>query len=130
MLKKSIELLDKGIGELEKVSEGDISLLINHAKYLKCCNVTMLNVAKFYHEKAMLRTFRTDEELKRITSRIRAIAANEIANAEESIEYLEKDSSLGFEPTMLYVNSPERVLWKIEQVKYMLDKELTYYEQT
>lgn len=130
MLKKSIELLDKGIRELEKVSEGDISLLINHAKYLKCCNVTMLNVAKFYHEKTMLRTFRTDEELKRITSRIRAIAANEIANAEESIEYLEKDSSLGFEPTMLYVNSPERVLWKIEQVKYMLDKELTYYEQT
>ena len=89
----------------------------------------MLNTAEFYHEKVMLRTYRTDEELKRITSRIRAIAANESENAEESIAYLEKDSTLGFEPTMLYVNSPERVWWKIEQVKYMLDKELTYYEQ-
>lgn len=129
MLKQSIVLLDKGIKELEKVVEGDVSALINHAKYLKCCNVTMLNTAEFYHEKVMLRTYRTDEELKRITSRIRAIAANEIENAEESIAYLEKDSTLGFEPTMLYVNSPERVWWKIEQVKYMLDKELTYYEQ-
>ena len=129
MLKQSIVLLDKGIKELEKVVEGDVSALINHAKYLKCCNVTMLNAAEFYHEKVMLRTYRTDEELKRITSRIRAIAANEIENAEESIAYLEKDSTLGFEPTMLYVNSPERVWWKIEQVRYMLDKELTYYEQ-
>jgi hypothetical protein len=71
----------------------------------------------------------TKRKLGAITARIRKIANREIENARESIEYAEKDSSIGYEPSMGYVASPKRIEWKIKQVNYMLNAELTKYEQ-
>ena len=59
---------------------------------------------------------------------IKQVADREKKNALESIAYLENDSSLGFEPSMLYAASKERVEWKVAQIDYMLDNELTFYE--
>ena len=64
-----------------------------------------------------------------ICKKIKVIANAEIKNAEESINYVKKDSSLGFEASMLYVGGEDRIRWKIKQVKCMLSGELDYYER-
>lgn len=128
MLKKMIRLLEQGISVLNSVRSGEIDRLINLTRYLLCCVRTCLNVKRFYYESVLLKTNRTRPQLDRIIERIEKIAKEEIENAEESVRYLNSDSSLGFEPTMLYANSPERVAWKIGQVNDMLKKELSFYK--
>ena len=68
------------------------------------------------------------KKMLEICKKIRKIAQNEINNAKLSITCLKKDSSLGYEASMGYVGGVKRVEWKIKQVQYMLDSEVSYYE--
>ncbi len=51
----------------------------------------------------------------------------EIENAKESIPYLEVDSRLGWEPSMEYIASPDRIDWKIKIMLYIMRGELKWY---
>ena len=128
MLAKMAELMEKGIAEISEEKDGDVSRLINMGKYIKCCVLTVKNVKEFYGCKMRLMTGCSEKERKAYVEKIKEIAAREIENARESAEYLKNDSMLGYEPSMLYVASPERVEWKIEQVKYMLKNELPFFD--
>ncbi len=128
---KNVKRLKKVIAELEAISNPNDELLklINTIKYMKCMFVTCINAYEFYIEKHKLMIAETKHEINKITAKIKSIAESEIANAEESIEYAEKDSSIGYEPSMGYVASPARIGWKIRQVKRMLKAELSVYEK-
>ncbi len=128
MLAKMSELMEQGIAEMQKCNDVRIDRLINLGKYINCCVKTVYNVKEFHKYKTLLKTGCSETQLKKYAENIRRIAEREIINARESIEYLEKDSSIGFEPTMKYAASKERVLWKIDQVNYMLENELSFYE--
>lgn len=129
--KKNVERLKKIIKGLEAIENPNknLLLLINTIKYIKCMFITTINAYEFYIERKKLMIAPTKRELGKVTQRIRKIANREIENARESIEYAEKDSSIGYEPSMGYVASPKRIEWKIKQVNYMLNAELTKYEQ-
>ena len=45
-------------------------------------------------------------------------------NAEETIELVEKDSRLGWEPSMEYMGDREHIEWKIKHTKYVIDAEI------
>ena len=51
---------------------------------------------------------------------IEALAHEEIRNAEETMEYVELDSRLGWEPSMEYVGDKWHLEWKIRQVNSAL----------
>ncbi len=128
---KNVSRLNKVISDLEAIKNPNIELLrlINTIKYMKCMFVTCIHAYEFYIEKHKLMIAETKKEINKITAKIRKIAEAEIKNAEESIEYAEKDSSIGYEPSMGYVASPKRIAWKIKQVKRMLKAELSVYEK-
>lgn len=50
-----------------------------------------------------------------------AIAKAEIANAQAAIPFVERDSSLGYEHTMMYMTDRAHLEWKISQVQRNLD---------
>ena len=129
--KENIKRLSKIISELEEISNPNVELLrlINTIKYMKCMFATCKNAYEFYIERHKLMIAETKREINKITAKIRKIAQNEIENAKESIEYAEKDSSIGYEPSMGYVASPKRIAWKIKQVNRMLKAELSVYER-
>lgn len=128
MLDKTSELMERGVSEMEKVTGGDVSRLINLGKYINCCVKTVRNVKEFYRYKMILRIGCDKNKMQACVKGIKQVAAREKKNALESIAYLENDSSLGFEPSMLYAASKERVEWKVAQIDYMLDNELAFYE--
>jgi hypothetical protein len=55
---------------------------------------------------------------------LREIALAEIGNAEEAIPLVRADSRLGWEPSMEYMCDEAHLVWKIKQVRGVLDDEL------
>jgi len=61
-----------------------------------------------------------------ILDRLDALATAEIANAERTIPAVERDSRLGWEPSMEYVCDRWHLEWKIRQVRSALSEIATY----
>ena len=57
------------------------------------------------------------------------IAKAEIENAKASIPLLEVDSRLGWEPSMEYIGTPDRILWKEKIMQYILNGEVKWYKE-
>ncbi len=117
--------------ELSKLEDKNSNLkrLINQMRFIACSFETAKNAYEFYKWKLRLFSAETEEKLYTASKKIRRIAENEILNAQKSLSFIDKDSALGFEPSMGYACDRERVEWKIKQVRYMLDKELSIYEK-
>ena len=60
--------------------------------------------------------------------KIRSIAKEELQNVEDTIPVVEKDSRLGWEPSMEYVCDRWHLEWKIRQVHSAL-REVDAYEK-
>lgn len=131
MLKEMVKLLKSGIKKLKSLKNKNKELLtvINLCEYILCCVNTDINAKLFYEQKVTLKLCDSPAKMLEICKKIRKIANDEIKNAEQSIKYVRKDSSLGFEASMLYVGGEERIRWKIKQVNFMLTGELDYYER-
>ena len=67
-----------------------------------------------------LQTCENAEHALRVLDELEALAAREIANAEDTIPAVESDSRLGWEATMDYVCDRWHLEWKIRQVKSAL----------
>ena len=57
------------------------------------------------------------------------IAQAEIENAKASIPLLEMGSRLGWEPSMEYIGTPDRILWKEKIIQYILNGEVKWYKE-
>ncbi|MBQ6922016.1 MAG: hypothetical protein IJQ66_02900, partial [Clostridia bacterium] len=60
--------------------------------------------------------------------KIKKLGKAEIKNAEKALKVVDKDSALGYEPSMGYGGDREHIEWKIRQIKNMLINELAIYE--
>ena len=130
MLKQMLSLLKSGIKKLNDIKDknSELQKVINILKYVNCATKTFYNVKCFYEQRVALKLCDNPYKMLEICKKIRKIGMDEIANAKQSLAYLKKDSSLGYEASMGYVGGAHRVEWKIKQVNYMLDSEVTYYE--
>ena len=97
-------------------------------EYMVCCFTTDINVKKMYIYRQRLFIAATNKEVKRIIDGIRKLGTAEIKNAEKALKVVDKDSSLGFEPSMGYGGDRAHIEWKIRQVKHMMTYELGIYE--
>ena len=70
----------------------------------------------------------SNKEVKSIIDGIRKLGAAEIKNAEKALKIVDKDSALGFEPSMGYGGDRAHIEWKIRQVNHMMTYELGIYE--
>jgi len=69
------------------------------------------------------------DKMNAIAREMRAVAEDEILNAENTLPIVDRDSNIGWEPCMEYIGDREHIEMKIRQVKVMLDFELSVYEK-
>jgi hypothetical protein len=65
-----------------------------------------------------------------ILDRMVALAQAEIANAEASIPLVERDSRLGWEPTMEYMADRAHLEWKVAIVRRVIEHEIPEYRRS
>ena len=130
MLSDAIKLIKKGISIFKSLKNKNkqINRLINMGEYMVACFTTDINVKKMYIYRQRLFIASSNKEVKSIIDGIRKLGAKEIKNAEKALKIVDKDSSLGYEPSMGYGGDRAHIEWKIRQVKHMMAYELGIYE--
>ena len=130
ILADAIKLVKKGIKILKdlKKKNKQLNRLINMGEYMVACFTTDINVKKMYIYRQRLFIASSNKEVKSIIDGIRKLGASEIKNAEKALKIVDKDSALGFEPSMGYGGDRAHIEWKIRQVKHMMTYELGIYE--
>ncbi|MBQ8426287.1 MAG: hypothetical protein IJX16_00795 [Clostridia bacterium] len=130
ILADAIKLVKKGINILKSLKNKNkqIKRLINMGEYMVACFTTDINVKKMYIYRQRLFIASSNKEVKSIIDGIRKLGAKEIKNSEKALKIVDKDSSLGYEPSMGYGGDRAHIEWKIRQVKHMMTYELGIYE--
>lgn len=130
ILSDAIKLVKKGINILKNLKKKNkmLNRLINMGEYIVCCFTTDINVKKMYIYRQRLFIAATNKEVKSIIDGIRKLGVAEIKNAEKALKVVDKDSALGYEPSMGYGGDRAHIEWKIRQVKHMMEHELGIYE--
>jgi hypothetical protein len=131
ILADAIKLIRKGINIFKSLEKKNkmINRLINMGEYMICCFTTDINVKKMYIYRQRLFIAATNKEVKNIIDGIRKLGAKEIKNSEKALKVVDKDSALGYEPSMGYGGDRAHIEWKIRQVKHMMEYELGIYEK-
>ncbi len=122
LLDKEISLLNEGIEILETIKEPNDELLrlIGLGKFIRNACITCQNSKKWYLLTNKLYLADTKEDILDLVDKIKKLGDEEIANAKDTIPLVEADSSLGWEPSMLYMCDKMQLEWKIEQVKHSI----------
>ncbi len=130
ILSDAIKLIRQGINIFRslKRKNKEINRLINTGEYMICCFTTDINVKKMYIYRQRLLIAATNKEVKSITDGIKKLGLKEIKNAERALKIVDKDSALGYEPSMGYGGDRAHIEWKIRQVNNMITNELAIYE--
>ena len=130
ILSDIIALIKKGIKIFKSLNRNkDINKLINMGEYMVSCLTTDIHVKKMYILRQKLFIAGSNKEVKGIIDAIRKIGSAEIKNAEKALKIVDKDSALGYEPSMGYGGDRAHIEWKIRQVKHMMTHELAVYER-
>lgn len=128
-LKKGEKYIKKAITIFKQIQQPNDKLLgqINMIEYILCCYKTAVHVKQFYLQKCAFNNASSNRKATRALNAIEKIARAEIDNAQKSIEFVEKDSAIGYEPSMCYQGDKTHIEWKIKQVEYMLRSEVGMY---
>lgn len=126
-LYKMYGLMEQGVAVFDSIENPNRKLqeVINLGKYLTVYVKTIINAKEWNMLKCRLTGCFEKQELLNIVDEMEALLKAEQANAAKAIPYVQADSRLGWEPTMLYLGDAEHIEWKIRQVQYELDKEIT-----
>lgn len=125
-LSKMLECMQKGVEALECTvnRNKDLEDLLNLVRYMTCCVQTGLNAKKWYVLKVKMRSATTREELSDIYDKMEELLKAEMENAKKAIPYVEADSRLGWEPSMLYIGDAWHIEWKLRHSNYILEHEI------
>ncbi len=130
LLQKMHDLIISGIIILEGIKNPSEELLrlINLGKYIACCTKTGIHAKKWYMAVSKLRSEFDGGNIKALLSDVKQLLQKERENAESAIELVEKDSRLGYEPSMDYMADKEHIMWKLRHLKYVEEFEAKCYE--
>ena len=102
--------------------------LLNLSRFLVCCHQTAIHFQKFYLLRGKLLTATKIEEVNKYAKAIEILTDAERKNVMAAIPLAQKDSALGYEPSMDYVCDEEALLWKLKQLEYIVSVELKPYK--
>ena len=131
-LQKMKQYMEDGLALLKTIANPneELEYLINLGEYIACCVQTGIHAKQWYMAKGKAGTAENREQVREQLTVLRAIAKAERANAERAIEFVEKDSRLGFEPSMEYITDAEHIRWKLRHLDYVEDFEFECYEKS
>ncbi len=135
-LARMIENFEEGAIQFDEISKQlsgwrkeNAIRLSNMGLFLKNCCVTARHTKQWYLLKTKLDAAETPEEIRQIISSLDQIAEDEIINASNTIPLVEKDSRLGWEPSMEYITDRAHLEWKIKATK-ISQKGLQMYQNS
>jgi hypothetical protein len=128
---------EKGLKELEQALEltpasqprqarqrARLEELINLGRFILHCVFTTIHLKQWWLLKQELQSEPDADKANAILDRMAALAQEEIANAQATIPLVERDSRLGFEPSMEYMGDRAHLEWKIKVVQRVIDHEI------
>lgn len=130
-LKKARDLNLEGLRILKTIRKRTVELdkLINLVEFLYRCHITAIHTKEFSILKEKLMLADSWEKLEKLADQIERLARREIKNAEKTIPLVQKDSAIGYEPSMGYTCDEAAIRWKLRQMEYMLSIELPNYRR-
>lgn len=126
MFNAGCEILEKVIPLIPEKKQYEAKLLLNMGYFIRNAARTTVNVKEFKKRKEVLLASEGAER-NRIVDEMIEIAKRDIANADETIKFVDFDSRLGYEPTMEYMCDREHLEWKINLNKGVAEEELPTY---
>ena len=130
MAKLALQHTKNAVKILKTVKNKSAALLRlqNMAEFMACCHQTTVNFQNFYILRNKLLSAPTEEAVYKIELQIEKLAEKERKNVLAAIPLVQKDSALGYEPSMDYVCDEEALRWKLKHLDFLVDKELDPYK--
>jgi len=124
-----LEKCTEAAGILEGIEDKNekTEKLLNLVKFITNSVKTGIHAKKWHMLICRMNIEEDRLNLLKIFDEMEALLNMEIKNAEDTIPLVEADSSLGFEPSMLYTTDKWRIEWKIRQIRFVIDSELADY---
>ncbi len=121
--------LEAAIALTPERKHAEAAFLLGLNEFIVTAVQTTIHMKKWWLLKQRLFNEPNPEQANRILDELAALAELEIANAQSAIPLVEHDSRLGWEPSMDYMTDKEHLLWKIAQVRTVLDSEMSDYRK-
>lgn len=130
LLYKMHEYMKKGVQILKKIENPNEELLylINLCEYIMHCVITGIHAKEWYLITGKLKSETKREKVLLLIDEAEKLLLAEKENALAAISIVEKDSRLGWEPSMDYIGDKEHIEWKLKHLEYVLDYELGCYK--
>ena len=120
-------ILEDIADKLTGIQKEDCLRLCNLVHFMEHCARTTIHVKQWAILRAKCGSETDSTKILDMHRQMVAIGEAEIKNAEETIPLVQKDSRLGWEPSMEYIGSEYHLKWKIRQVRQVLDQEIPRY---
>lgn len=98
----------------------------NLAEFIRHFIITTINIKRWWLLNTRLQASDNASTMMKILDELETLAAEEMQNVEATISIVEKDSRLGWEPSMEYVCDKWHLEWKLRQVESAL-REIKIY---
>lgn len=130
-LEKMRDCMEKGIEILKNIQSPNDELLylINLGEFILCTVITGIHTKKWYIYKAALGYEKTAQKHTEVLEQMEALLLCERENVHNAIPLVQRDSRLGWEPSMEYMCDEYHLTWKLKQLKFVLEYELPTYRK-
>ena len=130
-LETMYELVRQGTDILQMIENKneELEYLVNMGEYICCYVRTGINAKIWYRLCAKIKSEDNSKVILNIIGEMKELLKKEKENAENAIEFVRRDSRLGWEPTMEYMGDEERIRWKIKHLEYVLEYEVSAFEK-
>ncbi len=126
---EGVELMERAVPLMPARKRPNGEYELNLGKFILASLITGIHVKQWWLLNTALVNASSSAEASKLLDEIESLAKQEIANAESAIPAVEKDSRLGWEPSMEYVTDRWHIEWKIRQVRTMIDGEIGAYRK-
>lgn len=136
-LEKMIKSWNKGIEQLHSAisltppdmrTEADRMLALG--EFIRNSVNTVINIKKWWQLNVKLMGEESRDVQNMLLDQLVELAESEIANAEATIPVVERDSRLGWEPSMEYICDRWHLEWKIRQMRKVIQEEIPAYRKS
>lgn len=129
--KKALSLVEDGLRVMKtiRVKNAELKKLMNMLEYMCCTHRTAIHFKELTLLVDKMRAESNPDRLYRLTVQIEKLLLKERKNAEAAIPMVERDSALGFEPSMEYIGGADAIRWKIAHLDTMLKYSVPAYRR-
>jgi hypothetical protein len=127
---------EQGLAKLERALEvtperkrAGLEEMINLGRFIIHCLRTTIHLKQWWLLKHELFGEADPARANALLDQMVELAEREIVNAQETIPLVERDSRLGFEPSMEYMTDRRHLEWKIAVVRRVVDHEIAQYRK-